>query len=116
MIHVTHDTRDTHDTNGTRDLPSFSPTWSLAEARGRWVRPSRAGGCRNHEATFLDNPQYRHGAVDIYQYLPLSGYHKYLDIYSTHARLDVRAAGHTEVIIQLSQVTRPTVLPRSGSR
>ena len=43
----------------------------------------------------------------------ISGYHKYLDIYSLYTRLDVRAAGDTEVIIQLSQVTRATVLPRS---
>ena len=63
MIHVIH---------VTRDLSSFSPTWSRAEVRGRWVRPSRAGGCRNHEATFLDNPQYRHGPVDIYQYLDIT--------------------------------------------
>ena len=36
-----------------------------------------------------------------------------LDIYSIYTRLDVRAAGDTEVIIQLSQVTRASVLPRS---
>ena len=40
-------------------LLSFSKTWRESTAMGRWSRPSRVGGCLNHTATFLDNPQYR---------------------------------------------------------
>ena len=40
-------------------LLSFSKTWREFTAQSRWSRPARAGGCLNHTATFLDNPQYR---------------------------------------------------------
>ena len=39
-------------------LFSFSKTWREVSIEGRWARPDRAGGCLNHPATFLSNPQY----------------------------------------------------------
>ena len=40
-------------------LFSFSATWRQYQSLSQWSRPGRAGGCLNHAATFLDNPQYR---------------------------------------------------------
>ena len=57
-------------------LFSFSKTWSESSARGSWSRPERAGGCLNHPATFLSNPQYR---------------------------FDVAGRGEEEVVVQLTQ-------------
>lgn len=39
-------------------LFSFSKTWREVSIEGRWARPDKAGGCLNHPATFLSNPQY----------------------------------------------------------
>lgn len=37
---------------------AFSKTWHEGLAHGKWVKPERAGGCLNHKATFLKNPQF----------------------------------------------------------
>lgn len=41
-------------------LFSFSKTWRESKMTSSWSRTGgRAGGCLNHPATFLDNPQLR---------------------------------------------------------
>lgn len=55
---------------------SFSKTWHEYTRTDSWTKPERAGGCLNHPATFLLNPQFR---------------------------FDVGGKGDEEVVIQLSQ-------------
>jgi hypothetical protein len=40
-------------------LFSFSKTWREESVEGSWQRPGRAGGCPNHPASVLANPQFR---------------------------------------------------------
>jgi len=58
-------------------LFSFSKTWKEFVSLSAWTRPDRAGGCLNHPATFLDNPQYM---------------------------FDINSKEDEEIIIQLSQM------------
>jgi len=57
FIHQFTDISITHLINTS--LFSFSATWWQYQSMSQWSRPGTAGGCLNHAATFLDNPQYR---------------------------------------------------------
>ena len=66
-------------------LFSFSKTWKEVSIQGNWTRPDRAGGCLNHPASFLSNPQYR---------------------------FDLPGREDEEVVLQLSQWDDPGLLTR----
>lgn len=84
FIHQFTDISITHLINTS--LFSFSATWWQYQSMSQWSRPGTAGGCLNHAATFLDNPQYR---------------------------FDV-TSDNTEIILQLSQMDlNSSVLARS---
>ena len=55
----------------------MSKIWKEFVSLSAWTRPDRAGGCLNHPATFLDNPQYM---------------------------FDINSKEDEEIIIQLSQM------------